>query len=101
MTEPEVPGLVLATILVQLIELGGGYTMIENVRGGWLSQEGKGVQTDTSQLIWVIVPRAKVAALKALVRKIGFQLKQEAMYFETLEVEVEFIDCRDVRRRRA
>jgi len=83
----------MARILLRVAQAGGGYSMIRGVSGGWWSEPRRKVMLDTNRLVWVIVPQSKVSAIRLIVREIGSELRQDAMYFETSLVYIEFIEC--------
>ena len=52
--------------------------------------DGSMVQ-DQSLKVWVAVPPDRVDELRILARRIAARLKQETLWFETTDAEVEFL----------
>ncbi|MFX0201688.1 MAG: hypothetical protein ACFFCW_36705 [Candidatus Hodarchaeota archaeon] len=56
--------------------------------GGW--NNGTRVK-DNSLTLWIVMEEEKVILLKELVKKFARLLKQEAIYFEVMDCDVDFI----------
>jgi hypothetical protein len=94
-----VPETELRGILAQLLEEFGGYTIAGEVEGGWRSPEGN-VYRDRNTQIWLAIDRSRIAKLRRVLRDIGNQLGQEAMYLEIGTGSVEIVEVPQRRRKK-
>lgn len=86
----EVPLAVMDDILDQIYEGFGGYTVAGLGYGPYRMKGGRKAR-DLSLEIWVAVDASRVEELKKLAAKFARILGQEAIYFEVMDSEVEFI----------
>jgi hypothetical protein len=73
-----------------LYALATGFSCTGRVRGAYRMKDGSRKDDETS-CYWLIVAEDQVPALKSMVGDICRLLKQEAMYLERVDSEVEFI----------
>lgn len=85
-----VPHAALDALLDELFVLCGGYTLAGVVRGAYRMSTGA-KQVEELQQVWIVAEEQDLPPLKAIVRKYGDLLGQEAMYFEQTEAVVEFL----------
>jgi hypothetical protein len=88
----------LRDILNRLLTEFGGYTVAGEVQGGWRSPSGQIYQERNTQ-VWVVLEGHQLPALRQLVRDIGRQLDQEAMYLEVAQGNVEILTVSRRRRK--
>jgi hypothetical protein len=86
----EVPPGVLADILRNIDEAFDGHT-VDGMCDGVYKMDGGSMASDTSLKVWVAVDPQRVDELKALAARFAGMLKQESLYFEVTEAEIEFI----------
>jgi hypothetical protein len=86
----KVPENLLTQIENDLFDLADGFTNAGRVRGAYRMKDGSRKSDETS-CYWLIVAEDKVSELKSTVADICRLLKQEAMYLERVDAEVEFI----------
>jgi len=77
-------------ILKEIDSAFDGHTIDGYVDGTYRLDNGT-MASDRSIKIWVAVDPARVTELRALAAKIASVLKQESIYFEVTQAEVEFI----------
>lgn len=80
----------LRGILQRFLDQFGGYTIAGEVEGGWRSPDGTEYRERNTQ-VWVAVERREIGRLRRLVRDLGRQLGQEAMYLEVTGGEMEIV----------
>jgi hypothetical protein len=85
-----VPIAVLSGILREIDEEFDGHTIAGTVEGTYKMADGS-MATDKSWEIWVAVDTDKIELLKKLTSRFARILKQETIYFEITNSEVEFI----------
>ena len=85
-----VPVTVMDDLLDQIYDQFGGYTVAGLVYGAYPMKGGCKAR-DISLEVWVAVDPARVHQLRRLVAKFCAILKQETIYFEVLDSELEFI----------
>ena len=88
-----IPQTALDALLDELFVLCGGYTLAGVVRGAYRMSTGA-KQVEDLQQVWVVAEDESLPALRAIVRKYGEVLGQEAMYFERSDAVVEFLPPR-------
>ena len=75
----------------RLIEIAGGFSSEGFVEGGWEGPDGK-IYRDKTRKYSIAADEAKIEELKTLIKEIGKELKQEAMYVEISRPEIEFLN---------
>ena len=85
-----VPSEQIANIYEELFVNFGGFSQGGITNGLWKMADGSEVK-DQSLTIWIVITDEKVVILKELVKKFCKLLKQEAIYFEIMECDIEFI----------
>ena len=86
----EVPPTVLTEILKDIDREFDGHSVDGYVDGMYRMADGTMAQ-DKSLKVWVVVPPDRVEDLKVLARRFAARLKQETLWFETTDAEVEFL----------
>ena len=77
----KVPQSQIDAILARFWVLFGGCTVEGPVVGHWVNDNGTHFQDDCLK-VWVVADNSRLEDAETLVRQIGAQLHQEAMYFE-------------------
>lgn len=85
-----VPTEVLTHIKREIDEVFDGHTIAGTVEGTYRMADGT-IATDRSWEIWVAVEPDKIDVLRKLTSRFARMLKQETIYFEVTNSEVEFI----------
>ena len=85
-----VPTRVLTGIRREIDEAFDGHTIAGTVEGTYRMADGS-IATDESWEIWVAVEAERVDMLRKLTSRFARILKQETIYFEVTNSEVEFI----------
>ncbi len=88
--ETEVPPKVMASILRNIDEEFDGHTVDGLCDGVYKMADGSMVN-DKSLKVWVAVDPDRVGELRKLAAGFARVLKQESLYFEITEAEVEFV----------
>jgi hypothetical protein len=86
----EIPAVLIDGVFDELYLNFGGYTIDGVTEGTWKMEDGKKA-IDRCYKVWIIISEEKVAALKELVKKFTRLLEQEAIYFEFMDCDIEFI----------
>lgn len=86
----EVPAETLGSILRSIDEAFDGHTIDGLCDGAYRMHDGS-MSNDHSLKVWVAVDPDRVDVLKRLVARFAKTLKQESLYFEVTEAEVEFV----------
>ena len=86
----DVPPEVLISIMKDIDREFDGHTVDGYVDGAYKMADGT-MAHDKSLKVWVIVRPNQVDDLKILARRFAGRLKQETLYFETIDVEMEFL----------
>lgn len=86
----EVPPEVLTGIRRDIDETFDGHTFAGICEGAYRMESGD-IAHDTSLIIWVVVDADRVEELRKHARRFAGVLRQESLYFEVTEAEVEFI----------
>ena len=86
----EVPAAVLSGILRSIDEAFDGHT-VDGLCDGVYRMDDGSMANDRSLKVWVAVDPERVDELRRLASRIAGQLKQESLYFEVTEAEVEFL----------
>lgn len=86
----DVPSEVMAGILRNIDEEFDGHTVDGLCDGVYKMDDGTMVN-DKSLKVWVAVDPDRVEELKKLAARFAGVLKQESLYFEVTEAEVEFV----------
>ena len=86
----EVPHTVLNGILRDIDVAFDGHTVDGVSKGTYKMQDGS-MASDKSLKVWVVVDAERVDELKKLASQFAGILKQECLYFEVTQAEVEFI----------
>lgn len=86
----DVPLDVLADILRDIDEAFDGHTVDGICDGAYRMDDGS-MASDKSLKVWVAVDPKRVDELKKLAARFAGVLRQESLYFEVTETEVEFI----------
>ncbi len=85
-----VPSEVMIDVLEELFVKFGSFSQSGVTKGLWEMKDGTRVK-DHSLTLWIVMPEEKVASLKQHVKKLARLLEQEAIYFEVMDCDVEFI----------
>jgi len=85
-----VPEAVLTGIRRDIDVAFDGHT-IDGVCDGTYRMDDGSMVSDQSLKVWVAIAPARVGELRALAAKFASVLKQESLYFEVTEAEVEFV----------
>jgi hypothetical protein len=88
--ETEVPPDVFAGILRSIDEAFDGHTVDGLCNGGYKMDNGT-LAHDESLKVWVVVDPGREEELKKLAAQFAGILRQESLYFEVTEAEVEFV----------
>ena len=86
----EIPAGIILDVLEELFVKFGPFSQSGITKGLWEMEDGTRVK-DNSLTIWIVMEEDKVKLLKELVKKFARLLKQEAIYFEVMDCDVEFI----------
>jgi hypothetical protein len=86
----EVPPSVLSGILRSIDEVFDGHT-VDGVCEGVYKMDDGAMSSDRSLKVWVAVDPERVDELRAIAACIAGRLKQESLYFEVTEAEIEFV----------
>ena len=86
----EVPPNVLASILSSIDEVFDGHTVDGTCNGAYKTDNGS-MTNDESLKVWVAVDPKRVDELKELAARFAAELRQESLYFEVTEAQVEFV----------
>ena len=86
----EIPAVLIDAIFDDLYMNFGGHTIDGITEGTWKMEDG-GKAIDRCYKVWIIISEEKISALKDLIRKFARLLEQEAIYFEVMDADVEFI----------
>lgn len=86
----EVPPEVMDSILSELYLVFDGYSIDGVTKGAWKMKDGARVENHSLK-IWIVMSEEKVAVIRKLVRKYAKVLRQESIYFETMDWEGEFL----------
>ena len=71
----------LRTILKQVRDILGGYSLEGPFEGAWVAEDSQ-VYEEQSHKLEVVVARRNIKAARELFKHIGVQLGQRAIYFE-------------------
>jgi len=86
----EVATNVINGILREIDEVFDGHTIAGKVEGTYRMSDGNMI-TDPSLEVWVAVEPDKIDVLKGMASRFARTLKQETIYFEVTDSEIEFI----------
>lgn len=86
----EVPPEVMAGILRNIDEEFDGHT-VDGLCDGVYKMDDGSMANDKSLKVWVAVDPDRVEELKNLAARFAGVLRQESLYFEVTEAEVEFV----------
>jgi hypothetical protein len=86
----EVPHGVLTSILAEIDRAFDGHT-VDGLCDGVYRMDDGSMASDRSLKVWVAVEPSKVDDVRRLAGRIAHVLKQETLYFEVTEAEVEFV----------
>ncbi|MGD0460996.1 MAG: hypothetical protein ABSB74_00765 [Tepidisphaeraceae bacterium] len=86
----EVPHVVLIGILRDIDRTFDGHTVDGLCDGAYKMSNGS-MAHDQSLKVWIAVDPKRVGELKKLAARFAGDLKQESLYFEITEAEVEFV----------
>lgn len=85
----------LDTVVLDVAIRFGGFTLSDPSRGGWIDPQSGQLYDEPARTLEVVCERSDYNDAYAIVKALGRQLSQEAMYFEIQHFDgVEFIDCR-------
>ncbi|HUW18915.1 MAG TPA: hypothetical protein VMW16_06395 [Sedimentisphaerales bacterium] len=85
-----IPSEVMMDVFEELFVKFGPFSQSGVTKGLWEMEDGTRVK-DNSLTVWIVIEEEKVALLKELVKKFARLLEQEAIYFEVMDCDVEFI----------
>lgn len=77
-------------VIETLYEEFGGVSQGGIAKGLWKMEDGSKAK-DNSSIMWVVIEEEKVPLLKKLIKRFAHLLKQEAIYVEVMDCDVEFI----------
>lgn len=86
----EVPKRVITMIKREIDEVFDGHTVAGMAEGSYRMADGN-IVTEPSLVLWVAVDPDKIDVLKGMASRFARILKQETIYFEVTDSEVEFI----------
>lgn len=86
----EVPAATLGSILKDIDEAFDGHTVDGLCDGAYRKRNGS-MAHDRSLKVWVAVDPARIEEVRRFAGRIAKKLKQESLYFEVTEAEVEFV----------
>ena len=86
----EIQPAVLADVLRSIDEAFDGHT-VDGMCDGVYKMDNGSMTNDRSLKVWVAVDPKRVDELKKLAARFAGVLKQESLYFEVTEAEVEFV----------
>ena len=86
----EVPPDVMAGILRSIDEEFDGHT-VDGLCDGVYKMDNGSMANDRSLKVWVAVDPSRVDELRTLAARFAGVLRQETLYFEVTEAEVEFV----------
>lgn len=89
-----VPASVINGILREIDELFDGHTIAGPAKGTYRMANGS-IATDPSIQVWVAVNPSQIDELRRMAKQFARRLKQETIYFEVMNSEVEFIGPED------
>jgi hypothetical protein len=85
-----IPSKIITDVQDELFVNFGPFSINGTTEGLWEMKDGTRVK-DHSLIIWIALEEEKVVLLKKLVKKFARLLKQEAIYFEVMDCDVDFI----------
>jgi hypothetical protein len=86
----EIPASVIDSVFDELYLHFGSYTIDGITEGTWKMSDGKKA-IDRCYKVWIIISEEQVILLKGVIKKFVKLLEQEAIYFEVMDCNVEFI----------
>jgi len=86
----DVPAAVLSRILKDIDQAFDGHTVDGVCEGNYKMDDGS-MASDRSLKVWVAVDPTRVDEVRKLAARFAGVLKQESLYFEVTEAEVEFV----------
>jgi hypothetical protein len=86
----EIPAEVILGVIEELFIKFGGVSQSGVTDGLWKMKDGTRAK-DRSLTLWIVIEEEKVSVLKNLIKKFARLLEQEAIYFEVMDPDVEFI----------
>ena len=86
-----VPAKILSSILQKIDEKFDGHTVSESVDGTYRMADGT-MKNDKLIPVWIAVDQDKIDLLRKMTGSFARTLKQESVYFEVMNSEVEFIE---------
>jgi predicted RNA methylase len=86
----EVPPDIINRILRDIDELFDGHTIAGIAEGTYRMLNGN-MATDPSLMVWIAVDQDKIGMLKKMASRFARILKQETIYFEVTDSEINFI----------
>lgn len=86
----EVPAEVLADVLRDIDEAFDGHT-VDGLCDGVYKMDDGSMASDRSLKVWVAVAPDRVDELRTLAGKFAGKLRQESLYLEVTEAQVEFV----------
>ena len=85
-----IPSEVIMDVLEELFVRYGPFSQSGKTEGLWETKDGTRVK-DHSLTVWIVMEDEKIVSLKDFVKKLARLLKQEAIYFEVMDCDVELI----------
>jgi hypothetical protein len=86
-----IPTEVIVSLQRELLAQFGGFTIHPTSQGRWQSRQGRVYQEEVV-IYEVAVPEDQISLLRDIVVRLGWQLGQEAMYFDAPPPSVSIID---------
>jgi hypothetical protein len=85
-----VPAQVMTRLLRDIDEAFDGHTVDGHCDGAYRMSDGS-MANDRSLKVWVAVDPARVDEVRSLAARFASVLRQQSLYFEVTEAEVEFV----------
>lgn len=86
----EVSGDVILEVIETLYEEFGAVSQGGIAKGFWKMGDGSKAK-DNSLIMWIVITEEKVPLLKKMIKKFAHLLKQEAIYLEIMDCDIDFI----------
>lgn len=80
----------ISDVFDELFVKFGGFSQTGHTEGLWEMEDGTRVK-DYSLTLWIVLEEDKVPLLKNVIKKFARLFEQEAIYFEVMDCDVDFI----------